>query len=658
MITASALVVSAQALVGPSQTVVVPAKAVLDPVLVEPPLPMNYLTYGVNGAIPIPGDTAGTALTDALQSISIANGGDLRLDARLLPGDYTINETVVLEDKVRLICERGVVFRPGAGLSEPYFDLAGERSAIVGGEFQGNSLNSATMILVTGDSATVKDVQLSTSAAAATMISIEGDSAKIEDVALEATAATTMLGITGDFVTVREVSFVTPSPDLVTNCIRVLGQSPTVRVRGTKIESCTFKTETLFFGVGVVDMILARWTESLLIHECTFTSILAGSYGNLGRAIALEDATFCSITDNYFRWLTINGQALVHMGLPSSQPTTEGHHSTYNDNLHENINARYCLLLEAANFDTVDGNSWGRVFVPCGQSPCDGAVIKTRKVPGTEFDPDCPTAISLSITNNSFHALSTSGLKAIDLEHVKFVNIQGVTHTRMGGSVSQSEVSILVRESAKQVLIGEDETCLFARPSNCFADPNGTMVPVCWENLASKYTVANVGSCPALPAAWINELHYANTGTDTGEFVEIAGPAGTTLTGWKVYAYDGGSGSVYATFPLTGVVSVQQNGFGALSFPTPGLEDGPDGLALVDALGTLVEFISYEGSFLATSGPAMNVMSTDIGVDEPDSTPVGQSLQLVGMGSSSGDFSWQAPAVESPAAPNTGQVFQ
>jgi hypothetical protein len=33
---------------------------------------------------------------------------------------------------------------------------------------------------------------------------------------------------------------------------------------------------------------------------------------------------------------------------------------------------------------------------------------------------------------------------------------------------------------------------------------------------------------------FINEIHYDNNGTDVNEGVEIAGPAGTNLTGWKV----------------------------------------------------------------------------------------------------------------------------
>lgn len=34
-------------------------------------------------------------------------------------------------------------------------------------------------------------------------------------------------------------------------------------------------------------------------------------------------------------------------------------------------------------------------------------------------------------------------------------------------------------------------------------------------------------------SVFINEIHYDNAGTDTGEAIEIAGPAGTDLTGWR-----------------------------------------------------------------------------------------------------------------------------
>src|SRR5215475_5677669 len=41
------------------------------------------------------------------------------------------------------------------------------------------------------------------------------------------------------------------------------------------------------------------------------------------------------------------------------------------------------------------------------------------------------------------------------------------------------------------------------------------------------------------PAVFINEIHYDNIGTDTGEAVEIAAPAGTDLGGWSLVRYNG-----------------------------------------------------------------------------------------------------------------------
>ncbi|MBU2502286.1 PKD domain-containing protein, partial [bacterium] len=49
--------------------------------------------------------------------------------------------------------------------------------------------------------------------------------------------------------------------------------------------------------------------------------------------------------------------------------------------------------------------------------------------------------------------------------------------------------------------------------------------------------------------------------------------------------------------------------------------------------------------------------AADVGVTEDGTTPVGYSLQLAGTGSQYGDFTWQAPQSDTPAAVNTGQVF-
>jgi hypothetical protein len=168
---------------------------------------------------------------------------------------------------------------------------------------------------------------------------------------------------------------------------------------------------------------------------------------------------------------------------------------------------------------------------------------------------------------------------------------------------------------------------------------------------------------------FINEIHYDNTGTDTGEAVEIAGPAGTDLSGWRLVRYNGAtptaavvytSPAAVETLPSGTVIPATCGGFGVvvISYPTDGLQNGSaDAIALVDGAGTVVQFLSYEGVVTAANGPAMGSTSTDIGVSETSSTLVGASLQLQGSGSVSSDFAWSGPAASTFGACNTGQIF-
>jgi hypothetical protein len=138
------------------------------------------------------------------------------------------------------------------------------------------------------------------------------------------------------------------------------------------------------------------------------------------------------------------------------------------------------------------------------------------------------------------------------------------------------------------------------------------------------------------PAVFISELHYDNEGADEGEAVEVSGPVGTDLAGWQLYLYNGNGGAAYATIDLSGVLNCQPGGGLVFEPASGGIQNGPDGLALVDPSGTVVEFLSYEGTFTAADGPAAGQTSVDIGVAESGSTQVGESLQRV-------DGVWQAP---------------
>ncbi len=155
---------------------------------------------------------------------------------------------------------------------------------------------------------------------------------------------------------------------------------------------------------------------------------------------------------------------------------------------------------------------------------------------------------------------------------------------------------------------------------------------------------------------WINEIHYDNASTDTNEGAEVAGTAGVALAGYSIVAYNGNDGKNYKTTALTGVLVNAQAGFGVKWFPMAGLQNGPDGLALVQPDSNVVQFLSYAGSFLAVDGPAAGMQSEDIGVTESSSLAVGYSMQLTGAGAFYADFAW-AVTNATPDAVNLGQTF-
>lgn len=157
---------------------------------------------------------------------------------------------------------------------------------------------------------------------------------------------------------------------------------------------------------------------------------------------------------------------------------------------------------------------------------------------------------------------------------------------------------------------------------------------------------------------FINEFHYDNAGADSGEFVELAGIAGTPLLGWSLVFYNGADGTPYYTRSLASLAAAipehADTGFGFVSLDKAGIQNGPDGIALIRD-GVVEEFLSYEGVFEATFGPAAGMLSTDIGVQETSGTLSGASLQRVGTGSRAEDFDWQVVKAASRDAPNAGQ---
>lgn len=165
-------------------------------------------------------------------------------------------------------------------------------------------------------------------------------------------------------------------------------------------------------------------------------------------------------------------------------------------------------------------------------------------------------------------------------------------------------------------------------------------------------------------AVFINEVHYDNDGADVGEAIEVVGPSSTDLSSWRVVLYNGSNSTAATSYSdrllseaaISGSCGSKQ--VKVLQYPQDGVQNGTaDAIALVDAGGNVVQFLSYEGTATASNGPAAGMTSVDIGVSEPGTTTAGTSLQLGGSGSEYGQFSWQASGAHTFGNCNTNQSF-
>jgi len=159
---------------------------------------------------------------------------------------------------------------------------------------------------------------------------------------------------------------------------------------------------------------------------------------------------------------------------------------------------------------------------------------------------------------------------------------------------------------------------------------------------------------------FINEIHYDNAGGDLNEGIEIAGPAGTDLSTYSLTLYNGSGNASYNTLALTGTIPDEGgSGYGAVWFgyAVNGLQNGaPDAIAL-DNGGSLIQFLSYEGTMTGSGGVADLILSSDIGVIENGADPIDTSLQLTGTGLTYSNFSWTGPVAHSRGFINAGQTF-
>jgi uncharacterized protein len=197
-----------------------------------------------------------------------------------------------------------------------------------------------------------------------------------------------------------------------------------------------------------------------------------------------------------------------------------------------------------------------------------------------------------------------------------------------------------------------------------------------WANVdVSTMGTVNTNQTTTCSVAFINEIHYNNANGGEGQFVEVATNA-ANISAYSLVLYRGDDGTPYDTISLSNfeVGETTEDGltFYFYEFLSSGANAGlvvdtspaaSAGLALVKN-DRVVEFISYGGEFVAQDGVAQGMTSVDVGVEEDDTTPVGSSLQLVGVGCSSEDFLWVAvkanqvdinPMGSTPGKVNIGQ---
>ncbi|KAL7573353.1 hypothetical protein ACA910_011715 [Epithemia clementina (nom. ined.)] len=325
--------------------------------------------------------------------------------------------------------------------------------------------------------------------------------------------------------------------------------------------------------------------------------------------------------------------------------------------------SQYKIYLYNGNGGVVYGKSY--TFAPENVTlggPSSGLHFWVVQTPGLQNGPDGIALVAVGVT--------IRGDNEEDDDHdvvVEFLSYDGSFVAQDGPAKGHASMDVGVSEtnsvpvvttsqgSLQRVALGGGGGC---RLGDNF--PSRRWIRTHDTNTKGRVNVQQSFPCVAT-TAWINELHYKNKGSDRNEFVEVAFLVGPTppddwsfvLAGYQLILYNGHNGKTYRTYNFstssfssssnnntTTTVTTDNNGLYFWVVDTPGIQNGsPDGVALVYNNSRVVEFLSYEGSFVATNGPAMGQTSRDIGVQESSTrTLANHSLQRIGKGCLGYDF--------------------
>lgn len=179
---------------------------------------------------------------------------------------------------------------------------------------------------------------------------------------------------------------------------------------------------------------------------------------------------------------------------------------------------------------------------------------------------------------------------------------------------------------------------------------------------------AAVATSPSRAVVIINEVDYDQPGTDSTEYIELAGTAGTNLSGWKIELVNGASGGevVYLPSPinLSNFTFTNETGtgwgffvIGPAAVPnvdqtfvgSDQIQNGtPDGIRLIAPDASVAHYIAYEAS--------MPNATDNVPVAVADSNAVAGSIQKTGTGATASELTW-AFTTSSPGALNDGQTL-
>ena len=119
-------------------------------------------------------------------------------------------------------------------------------------------------------------------------------------------------------------------------------------------------------------------------------------------------------------------------------------------------------------------------------------------------------------------------------------------------------------------------------------------------------TITPTGSITPVPPSeiLINEVRINDEGSDDMTFIEIYGPPGTNLSGYKLIGIDGRTGNEYKTVEIEG--EIPQSGYFVIAqnnaipnytqIADVDFQNGPDNIVLTDAAGNTIDSIGY-GNF-------------------------------------------------------------